>query len=50
MWYHSEEGLPYDGYVYLFLEDNVWYNLNQTSKLAISPNIRLSKGSTINFS
>ena len=50
MWYHSEESLPYDGYVYLFLEDNVWHNLNRTSKLAISPNIHFSKGPSINFS
>ena len=35
IWYYSEENLPYDGDLYLFLEDNIWHNLNRTSKLAI---------------
>ena len=44
-----KEDVSYDKYVYACLEDNVWHNLKRTSKLAISPNIRISKGPTINF-
>ena len=50
MWYRSDEKLPYDGDVYLFLEDNIWHNLNRTSNLDISPNLRISKGPSLNFS
>ena len=49
MWYHCRDELRYDGAVYKFLEDNVWHNLNKTSKLAISPNLGLSKGPSLNF-
>ena len=50
MWYCSDEKFPYDGDVYLFLEDNIWHNLNRTSNLDISPNLRISKGPSLNFS
>ena len=44
-----KEDVSYDEYVYACLEDNIWHNLKRMSKLTISPNIRISKGYTINF-
>ena len=44
-----KEDVSYDEYVYACLEDNVCQNLKRTSKLAISPNICISKSPSINF-
>ena len=45
----SDKTISYENLVYLFLEENTWNNLNRTSKLAISPNIRTSKDYSSNF-
>ena len=45
----SENTTSYENLVYLFLEKNTWNNLNKTSKLTISLNIRTSKGYSSNF-
>ena len=45
----THDKISYDELVAVFFKDNIWHNLNRTSNLAISPNLRISKGPSLNF-